>query len=94
MNTIKLETVVQRSNNLLTAAISGGTVMMDVMNGVYFGLDEIGMEVWNRLEQPKAVARLVKELQELYDGDEEVITRDVLELLENLSANRLLLIVS
>jgi hypothetical protein len=58
--------------------------MMDVESGVYFGLDRIGTDIWNLLENPRRVADLCAELERRYAAPLDVITADVCALLDRL----------
>ena len=64
-------------------------VILSVERGSYFGLDEIGSEIWQRLESPIRVEALCDTLVAKYDADRSIIERDVLALLEKLVAEEL-----
>ena len=64
-------------------------VILSVERGSYFGLDEIGSEIWRRLETPVRVDALCETLVENYDAERSIIERDVLALLEKLVAEEL-----
>lgn len=81
---------VQRKRDALAADIAGEFVLMSVAHGKYFGLDEIGSDVWRRIEEPIEVGQLCAELSGDYAADAAVIERDVIALLEKLSSHDLL----
>ena len=70
-----------RVADVLTTEVGGEMVIMDVEKGVYFGLDPIGTDIWNRLEKSMTVAALAAALMQVYDADIASIERDVLALL-------------
>lgn len=78
------ETVLCRSARPLAAEVDGEVVLMSVEHGKYYGLDDIGSDIWRRLEQPLRIADLVAALSADYDGEATVIERDVLELFARL----------
>ncbi|HEY0836221.1 MAG TPA: PqqD family protein [Azospirillum sp.] len=80
---------VHRVANVLSAEVDGEAVLMSIEKGFYFGLDDIGSDVWRRLEEPVGVAALAAALAEDYDGDPAVIEHDVLALLSDMAANGL-----
>jgi hypothetical protein len=84
------ETIIQRRADALTADVAGELVLMSVEQGKYFGLDEVGTDIWHRIEQPIAVGRLCASLAVDYLADAATIERDVVALLERLSDNGLL----
>lgn len=75
------QTLITRSSGLMTAPVHDETVMMDIENGQYYGLDDIGSEIWRRLESPCRFGDLVDGLVVNYDSDRAVIAADVRKLL-------------
>jgi hypothetical protein len=81
---IDRHTPVRRIAQAYASEIGGELVMMDIEKGVYFGLDAVGTEIWNRLESPATAAGLAEALAQGYDADPATIERDVLALLSSL----------
>lgn len=82
-------TRVHRVADVLSAEVDGEAVLMSIEKGLYFGLDEIGSDVWRRLETPVEIAALAASLAEDYDGDSTVIENDLIALLSDMAANGL-----
>jgi hypothetical protein len=78
---IDSQTLISRSTGLLVAPVHDETVMMAIESGNYYGLDDIGSEIWRRLESPSTFAALVDGLAADYDADRAVIAEDVRKLL-------------
>jgi hypothetical protein len=78
-------TIISRSPSVLTAEVGGEVVMMSVAQGHYFGLDDIGSDIWKRLDPPCAFADLVNRLAADYDADRASIAADVRTLLESMA---------
>src|SRR5262249_22710807 len=74
-------TMISRSPSVLTAEVDGEVVMMSIEQGRYFGLDDIGSDIWKRLETPRSLAELIDRLASDYDADRATIAADVRELL-------------
>jgi len=87
--TITLSSVVVWSQGPLSAEIDGEVVLMSVADGMYFGLDTVGSEVWRQLEQPVKIADLCVSLAERYEAEPNVIEYDVLELVTKLYERQL-----
>jgi Coenzyme PQQ synthesis protein D (PqqD) len=79
-------TVISRSPSVLTAEVDGEVVMMSIERGRYFGLDDIGSDIWKRLDQPCSFATLVDRLVADYDADQATIAADVEALLGRMAA--------
>jgi hypothetical protein len=74
-------TVISRSPSVLTAEVDGEVVMMSIQQGQYFGLDDIGSDIWKRIEPPCSFAALIDGLAVDYDADRATILADVHSLL-------------
>ncbi len=62
-------TVISRSPSVLTAEVDGEIVMMSIEQGRYFGLDDIGSDIWKRIEPPCSFAALIDGLTADYEAD-------------------------
>jgi len=74
-------TIVSRSPSVLTAEVDGEIVMMSVKQGRYFGLNDIGSDIWKRIEPPCSFATLIEGLAADYEADRATIRIDVKNLL-------------
>jgi formiminotetrahydrofolate cyclodeaminase len=85
--------VVSRSSSVLASEIDGQVVMISTTNGVFFSLDEVGGEIWGRIETSRTVGELIDGLAIAYDGDRETIARDVQAFLVRLIVKDVIRIV-
>jgi hypothetical protein len=81
--------VVRLTDNIISAPIDDEVVILSVDSGAYFGLDEIGSEIWRQLETPTRVDALCDTLTTKYNADRSTIEHDVLALLKSLVAEGL-----
>ena len=65
-------------------------LLLDVESGCYFTLNEIGGRIWELCDGAKSVSEIIAALCEEYDAPPETIRADAVELLEELSRERLL----
>lgn len=72
------------SPDVLFQEVSGEMVLLDLASEKYFGLDEIGAEIWRLLQGGSTVGQVMKSLQEEYDVDRAVLENDVGDLLGKL----------
>jgi hypothetical protein len=77
-------TLLSRSPSVLTAQVDDQILMMSIERGSYFGLDDIGSDIWQRIEPPCSFAELVDRLAADYDADRAIIAADVKTLLDRL----------
>jgi hypothetical protein len=74
-------TMISRSPSVLTAEVDGEIVMMSIEQGRYFGLDDIGSDIWKRIEPPCSFGALIDGLAADYEADRATIATDVQNLL-------------
>lgn len=79
-------TMISRSPSVLAAEVQDEIVMMSIEKGQYFGLDDIGSDIWKRIESPCSFAALIDGLAAAYDADRATITNDVRVLLDRMAA--------
>ena len=79
-----------REPSALGERMGGELAILHVNSGTYFGLNEIGAEIWDLLEQPRTLAQIVQHLQEIYEVDEDRCRADTQTLLTQLEAGQLI----
>jgi hypothetical protein len=82
-----------RSGQCLSTEIDDETVLMSVESGCYGGLDDIGSDIWRRLEKPISVVELCDGLASEYDANRATIEADVLAFLSGLLEKQMIEIV-
>ncbi len=70
--------------------VEGEAILLNLENGQYYGLDEVGTRMWSLLAQHRAVEPAVRAMVDEYDVEEAEVRRDLLELVEKLAAQGLL----
>jgi hypothetical protein len=81
--------VYRRAAKLLEADVDDELVALDPDAGQCFGFNNVAASVWRQLEQPRSFEQLRDALLDEYDVDEEQCTRELGELLGDLSARGL-----
>ncbi len=67
-----------------------GTVLFDTLTEKIFVTDEIGSEILQLVEQGKDLSQMVSELCETFDGEEQIIEKDVIEFTERLKYDNII----
>jgi len=91
---IDLNSVISVSDSALSADVGGELVILDPEAGKYFNLNAVGAEIWRRLQQATTPARLIADLVAHYQGPEDAIRQDTLELLHHLADKGLLTVAT
>lgn len=89
---ITLSTIVTASDRQVSSDLAGEQVILNLENGVYYGLDPVGNDVWSLLDRPVAVSTIVDELMETYEVERPRLESDVLALLKDMNEHGLLVV--
>ena len=91
--TIKLQTIFMRRNDLVETEIDGEVVMMSLERGNCYGLENSAARIWKLLASPISVAALCETLGREYAVEPESCRADVLKFLDQLTQENLIQIV-
>lgn len=90
VTTVGLETRLQRSEGVLFQDNSDTLVLLNVKDGMYFTLNEVGARVWNLCDGTQTLGTIVAVVCQEYDASPTAIESDVLELVQGLVDEKLL----
>lgn len=85
-----LRTRVSIPEDLLFRELEGEAVLLDLDSGEYFGLDEMGTEMWLTLTRHDTLDDGYRDLLARYDVAPERLRQDLLEFVDLLLSHRLL----
>jgi hypothetical protein len=83
------DTAFRRAEHVVSAAEGDRTVLLDPVQGEYFGLDEVGTRIWELLPAHPTAAILADRLFAEYDAPRQTLSMDVARLLGELAARKL-----
>ena len=89
LNTISIEIVVSATEGQVHSKLGGQMAILNLKNGMYYGLDEIGARIWSMIQKPTTVSSIRDVLLEEYDVEPEQCAIDLLDLVEELAAEGL-----
>ena len=92
--TLTADSVIVRNNDLPHTPLDSDMIVLNAASNAYVGLDDIGRQVWELLEQPCEVQSLVDRFVQEYAGSPEEIEADVMVLLDGLIKDGLVQIVA
>jgi len=87
---MKLSDRVRIPQEVLARQVGEETVMLDLANGSYFGLDPVGARIWQLLADGKTLVEICDVMVDEYDVTRDDIERDLLSLLDDLKARGLI----
>ncbi|NND03357.1 MAG: PqqD family protein [Acidimicrobiia bacterium] len=91
---IGLETVVQRSPDIMHVELDDHVIMLDVNADAYYELDPVGAEIWAMADNPIALTGVVEQIFEDFDVDHDQCLTDVLEFAKELVDEGILTVIT
>ena len=92
--TLEARTRVRRMVDVLDAEIDDQSVMMDIEQGSYFGLNKTGTRIWALLAEPIVIGELCDRLTEEFEVPREQCERQLVDFLGSLLDRGLLQVVT
>ena len=77
-------------SDVLMREIDGESVLLNLANECYYGLDEVGTRMWMLLTTSESIEDACESLLAEYDVEPQALRQDLQELIEKLVANGLL----
>lgn len=93
-NQIVSETVICRSDALLSNNLGDDVVMMDIEQGSYYGLEGVAARIWEFTEKPVSVGSLCERLMNEYEVSPERCEQEVNTFIGDLLKRDIVRIVS
>jgi hypothetical protein len=90
MQSLSRQSTVMAAVDQVSCDVGGEAAILNMKNGVYYGLDPVGAQVWNLLQKPRRVADLHEAMLREYDVEPARCERDLIDLLQSLLAEGLI----
>jgi len=87
---MKLSDKITVPEQVLARQVGDETVMLDLANGTYFGLDPVGARIWQLLVEGETLEQVCDIMTGEYEVSRDDIERDVLNLVEELAKRGLI----
>jgi hypothetical protein len=86
---LNLDSIVAVSRDQVHTAVDDEVVILHLESSIYYGLDPVGRRVWELIQAPLPVREVVARLIEEFAVGREECEQDVLRLLAELAAEKL-----
>jgi coenzyme PQQ synthesis protein D (PqqD) len=83
---ITLDATVVAAEEQVSCDLADEAVVLNIRDGVYYGMDPVAARVWTLVQTPRTVAELRDDLLKEFDVDEARCTRELMAFLEQLTA--------
>jgi hypothetical protein len=88
--TISGRSVVVVARDQVSCDLAGEAAILNVKNGLYYGLDPVGARIWDLMQEPRAVDDIQNTIASEYDVEPERCAQDLADLLQKLLAEGLI----
>ncbi len=80
--------------DVMVSQLGGESVLLNLKTESYFGLDDVGTCMWEKLRESASISEAYDQLLAEYDVDAETLRTDLADFLENLERHGLIQIDS
>jgi hypothetical protein len=87
---LTLDSIVQRDSEVIATEADQDLIMVSLAKGHYYGLSDVGREIWESIEHPRKVSDLVGHLTAGYQVESSSCEKQTLSFLETLLEEGLL----
>lgn len=87
---MQLDTKLSIPPQVMSRLVGEETVLLDLVSGVYFGLDGVGKRIWESVAEGNNLGQAVAIIVTEYEVDEEQAQTDVIEFASDLVTRGLL----
>jgi Coenzyme PQQ synthesis protein D (PqqD) len=86
---MNLDTIFAIPPEVQARTVGEEMAMLDLASGTYFGLDSVGMRLWQLLQEGMSLRQICDTMIEEFDVSREVLEQDVLALVRDLVDKKL-----
>lgn len=87
---VDLTHIPKHGDKILVQQVNDTMVLLSLDDGQYYALDEIGARVWELCDGTRSVSDVIATICQEYDAPAETVRADVLELLGELTDEKIL----
>ena len=90
--TITESSVVKRADSVTSAEVDGESVLLDLSEGTYYGLNPVGARIWDLIQEPTAIGEVVDEITAEYDVARGQCLDDTIALVAEMSEDDIVVV--
>jgi putative NIF3 family GTP cyclohydrolase 1 type 2 len=94
MNLPMKNATLSRAADVLFQEVGGELILLHTASETYFGLNEVGAQVWATLEEATTLDALADRIEAEFDIDRQTLERDLEEVLSALAREGLITVTS
>lgn len=90
MSRLNVNSTVRRHPDVIAAEAGDDIVMVSIEKGYYYGVSNVGREIWGSIEHPVKVSDLIDHFVQTFDVERSLCEQETLSFLEDLLRENLL----
>ena len=90
MINITPDSVINAIKEQVSCDLAGESVILNLKNSTYFGLNPVGSTIWSLIQEPRKVGEIVSTILQEYSVERDECEKDLLKLLEDSESNALI----
>lgn len=87
---VSKHSIIVAAKEQVSCDLAGEAVILNLKDGVYYGLDPVGARIWNLIKEPKTMTEIRDAILNEYEVDPDRCELDVMALLLELAAKDLI----
>ena len=91
---LSLSSLVRVSSEYISSETTDGSIIFQADSGSYFGLNEIGTQIWKLIQETKSIADIRDAIVSEYAVSSEVCLQDILAILDRLASQKLIEVIN
>jgi hypothetical protein len=88
---LSITDAVRVPEDVIFRELNGEAVILNLDNGTYFGLNSVGMRIWQLCEQHASLREVWEAMQREFDAPGDALQSDLLAFVNELCSKRLLM---
>ncbi len=81
---LSLATLIERGDDVIDAIAGDDIVMVRIASGSYYGVADVGRDIWDAVKTPTTVGAIVAKLLDKYDVEPATCEADTIAFLDEL----------
>jgi coenzyme PQQ synthesis protein D (PqqD) len=90
MPDLSIADAVRVPEDVIFRELNGEAVILNLDNGTYFGLNPVGMRIWQLCEQHGSLRQVWEAMQREFDAPADALQSDLVAFVNELSSRKLL----
>jgi len=89
-NTLSNSSTIAVTEGYLVSDLDNEKIILDSKSGIYYGLNSVGANIWNLIQQPTKIEKVRDAISAKYSIEPSQCESDILALLDELAAEGLI----